>query len=238
MKAKVIATLQLSILLAELPALAAESIAVHTRKSATASSTKAQVASLPVLLKEVEAKYFKASTLTADFSESDQSTTTKQTKKSSGKIQFKRPGKLHWETTKPDHNILISDGKKFWFYTPPFDEGESGQYWEKDASKVQTKFAQGLLAGTFSYNVSSGNMTVTQTSGTDFIVIPKKGTGGTVRQAILKVNPQQKLITGVELLHKGGNTTQITLSNIQLGQPLDDSLFRFTPPPNTEKMKD
>lgn len=238
MKAKTVAILNLMVLVAGATALADEPIIVHTHKTPTASSTKARVAPLPALLKEVEAKYFKASTLTADFTESDQSATTKQTKKSSGKIEFKRPGKLHWETLKPDHNLLISDGKKFWFYTPPFDEGEAGQYWEKDASKIQTKFAHGLLSGTFSYNVSSGSMTVTQTSKTDFIVIPKKGTGGTIKQATLKVDPDKKLITGVELLHKGGNTSQINLSNIQLGQPLDDSLFHFTPPPNTEQMKE
>jgi outer membrane lipoprotein carrier protein len=243
MKSKSIAILSSVILTASATlqskgALADESIAVQHRKPPTTAPAKPKVAALPPLLKEVEAKYFKASTLTADFTESDQSATTKQTKKSSGKIQFKRPGKLYWETLKPDHNILISDGKKFWFYTPPFDEGEAGQYIEKDASKVQTKFAQGLLAGTFSYNVSSGNMTVKQVNATDFIVIPKKGTGGTVKQAILKVDPNQKLITGIDLVHKGGNTSQINLSNIQLAKPLDDSLFHFTPPPNTEQMKD
>ncbi|MFL5813838.1 MAG: outer membrane lipoprotein chaperone LolA [Bdellovibrionia bacterium] len=243
MKAKTVAILNLMVLMVSTPflskgVLADEPVAVHTRKTPNSVPAQKKSISLPPLLKEVEAKYFKASTLIADFIEADQSNTTKQTKKSSGKIQFKRPGKLHWETLKPDHNILISDGKKFWFYTPPFDEGEAGQYIEKDASKVQTKFAQGLLAGTFSYNVSSGNMTVTQTNATDFIVIPKKGTGGTVKQATLKVDPQQKLITGVDLQHRGGNTSHITLSNIQLGKPLDDSLFHFTPPPNTEQMKD
>jgi outer membrane lipoprotein carrier protein len=243
MKAKTVTILNLTVLLVSTPFLskgvrAEEPVAIHKRKPPAQAPTQKKAISLPPLLKEVEAKYFKASTLIADFTEADQSATTNQVKKSSGKIQFKRPGKLYWETLKPDHNILISDGKKFWFYTPPFDEGEAGQYIEKDASKVQTKFAQGLLAGTFSYNVSSGNMTVTQTNATSFIVIPKKGTGGTVKQATLKVDPQQKLIIGVDLLHKGGNTSQINLTNIQLGKPLEDSLFHFTPPPNTEQMKE
>jgi outer membrane lipoprotein carrier protein len=238
MNAQAFAILQWMILSASASALATESIIVETHKKPSPAPVKAHAAPLPALLKEVEAKYFKASTLIADFTESDQSAATKQTKKSSGKIQFKRPGKLHWETLKPDHNTLISDGKKFWFYTPPFDEGEAGQYWEKNASQVQTKFAQGLLAGTFSYNVSTGNMTVTQISPTDFIVIPKKGTGGTVKQATLKVDPQQKLIVGIDLQYRGGNSGQISLSNIELGKPLDDSLFHFTPPPHTEQMKE
>jgi outer membrane lipoprotein carrier protein len=160
------------------------------------------------------------------------------TKKSSGTIQFKRPGKIRWETLKPDRNLLVGDGKKFWFYTPPFDEGEAGQYFEKNANQVQTKFAQGLLAGTFSYNVATGAMTVQQKSATDFIVTPKKGTGGTVKEAILHIDPKNHLITGIDLAHRGGNKTQITLSSIELGKPLDDKIFRFTPPPNTEKVKE
>jgi outer membrane lipoprotein carrier protein len=238
MNKKLIATLQTTVLILSASALASESIRVESRKKPAAPVVKAATAPLPPLLKQVEAKYFKASTLIADFNETDESATTKQIKKSSGKIEFKRPGKIHWETLKPDHNILISDGKKFWYYTPPFDEGEAGQYWEKDASKVQTKFAHGLLAGTFSYNVSNGSMTVKQKSATEFIVIPKKGTGGTVKEAILQVDPAQKLIVGIDLLHRGGNKTKIALSNIQLGQPLDDSIFHFTPPPNTEQMKE
>jgi outer membrane lipoprotein carrier protein len=217
---------------------ASESVEVHVRKKVADPAVKIRSATLPPLLKEVEAKYFKASTLIAHFDEADQSATTKQTKKSSGKIQFKRPSKLHWETSKPDHNLLISDGKKFWFYTPPFDEGEAGQYWEKEASQVQTKFAQVLLSGTFSYNVANGSMNVRQTSPSDFIVTPKKGTGGTVKEATLHVDRTQKLITGVDLIHRGGNKSKITLTNIELGKPLDDSLFKFTPPPNTERIKE
>lgn len=216
-----------------------ESVSVEqVHKSASSPTAKKSAASLPPLLKEVEAKYFKASTLVADFDETNKSATTQKTKKSSGKIEFKRPGKLHWETVKPDHNLLVSDGKTFWFYTPPFDKDEAGQYWEKDASKVQTKFAQGLLAGTFSYNVSNHSMTVKQKSPTEFSVVPKKGTAGTVKEATLHVDPVQKLITGIDLVHKGGNTSQISLSNIQLGQPIEESLFHFTPPPNTEKLQE
>src|ERR1700737_2382648 len=116
MKTKAIAIFQFMALTASASALATESIIVESRKKPSPAPTKAHAAPLPALLKEVEAKYFKAATLIADFTEADQSATTKQTKKSSGKIQFKRPGKLHWETLKPDHNTLISDGKKFWFY--------------------------------------------------------------------------------------------------------------------------
>lgn len=207
------------------------------RPAAPPIQAKASVAvSLPPLLREVEAKYSQAQTLTADFTETSQVAALKQTKKSSGSLQFKRPGKVHWETKTPDKNLLIGDGKKFWYYTPPFDPTDSGQYMEKDASKVQTKLAQVLLSASFSSDAAMRAMQIKQVSPTEFALIPRKGTAGSVREARIKIDPAQKLITEVDLTHRGGNKSQIVLSKIELGKPLDESLFHFTPPPNTEKI--
>lgn len=206
-----------------------------------APAPKSAAPALPSLLKDVETKYTRASTLVADFTETSESAALKQTKKNSGTIQFKRPGKIRWETLKPDHNLLISDGKKFWFYTPPFDPTDpedKGQYWERDASKVQSRFAQALLSGSFSEQFKKHAMSVKQTAPSDFLVTPKKGTAATVQQATLHIDPKQKLITGISLVHRGGNKSEIKLSNIRLGQPLEDSLFHFTPPANAEKLEE
>ena len=86
--------------------------------ASTAPKTQPKQMSLPPLLKEVEAKYARAATVTANFSELDESGALKQKKKSSGNLEFKKPGKIRWETQSPDKNLLVSDGKKYWFYTP------------------------------------------------------------------------------------------------------------------------
>lgn len=90
---------------------------------------------LPKILQEVEAKYSKSATLQAEFTQVNDIAALKTKKTSSGHIMIKRPDKLRWETTKPDMNLLVSDGHHFWFYTPPFDEGEHGQVIEKKAAK-------------------------------------------------------------------------------------------------------
>ena len=131
---------------------------------------------LPPLLKEVEAKYARAATVTANFSEIDESGALKQKKKSSGGLEFKKPGKIRWENQSPDKNRLSAMAKTYWFYTPPFDPEEAGQYWVKEASQVQSKFAQTLLAGKFSGEGSVKPLAVKQISPTDFSIYPRKGT--------------------------------------------------------------
>ncbi|MBY0470007.1 outer membrane lipoprotein chaperone LolA [bacterium] len=193
------------------------------------------VQNIPEVLKLVEAKYAKAGTLVAKFSESVESLTTKTKKVSSGTIMIKRPNKVRWETKTPDPNLLVSDGKTFWNYTPPFDETEPGQLIERKTSQVQSQLANALLSGNFSM---SKNLKITQKSALEFLIVPKPGTAAGVKQALIRVNARTQTIEKVVLVHKGGNKSEISLQEIQLGKSLEDDLFHFTPPANTDRVKE
>jgi outer membrane lipoprotein carrier protein len=195
----------------------------------------AQPKHLPPLLKEIESKYTKSITLSADFSQKNRSAAFAREKISFGKIYFKRPSKFRWETLSPDPNITVSDGKKFWFYTPPFDADERGQIIERTASAIQSKLANALLSGSLSI---ARALSIRQLNPTTFQLVPFPGTADTVQKATLVVNPEQKLITKVILEHKGGNRSEISLSQITIGPQLADSLFVLIPPPNTDKLTD
>ncbi|MCM2276982.1 MAG: outer membrane lipoprotein chaperone LolA [Oligoflexia bacterium] len=191
--------------------------------------------SLPVILREIEAKYGEAGTFSARFSQINESATLKTRKTSSGTLLVKRPDKVRWETLAPDRNLLVSDGRKFWFYTPPFDEGENGQVVEKKSSAVKSKLAQALLSGSFS---AARDLKVKKAGDREFVLVPKAGTAGSVKEARVFVNPAEKLIQKVILLHRDGNRSEITLSEIELGKPLEDRLFTFQIPPNTDRLKE
>jgi outer membrane lipoprotein carrier protein len=189
---------------------------------------------LPQLLEEVEAKYIKASTMSADFTQKSVTEALGQTKISSGVLMAKRPNKVRWETLQPDKSILVSDGKTFWFYTPPFDEEERGQLIERKSSEVQSRLANALLSGSFSM---ARDMKISAKGDSAFILKPKSGTAGTVREAQVRINAD-KIIDQVILFHKGGNKAEIQLTNIKLGQELGDDVFIFTPPPNTDRIQE
>lgn len=183
---------------------------------------------------EIEKKYTQAGTISAHFSQSEDNKTLGKKKVSTGTIQVKRPGKIRWETEKPDPNLLVSNGKIFWFYTPPFDEGEPGQLIERKASEVQSQIATALLSGEFS---KVKGIRVQKKSDASFIITPKAGTAGTVLRALIELDLAQLLIQKVTLFHRGGNTAEITLSQIELGNPLKDDLFQFKAPPNTDRVR-
>ena len=207
----------------------------HLALAAQPKGKAPQVSSnLPPILQEVEKKDAQAATLEAEFTQVNDVAALKTKKTSSGFIMVKRPNKLRWETRKPDMNLLVSDGRRFWFYTPPFDEGEHGQVIERRSSEVNSRLANALLSGSFSV---AHDMKISQESSSKFLLIPKPGAAGTVIRAEIEVNPDQKLIQKVVLEHKGGNRSEITLSKIELGKTIGDEAFVFVPPANTDKVE-
>jgi len=191
-------------------------------------------AGLPPILKEVEAKYTAGKTLTAKFEQTNWVASLKRKQVSSGLIFVQRPDKFRWETASPDKNILVGDGKTYWFYTPPFDETEHGQLIIRKSSQIQSKLANALLSGSLS---SMKDVKVMQDTPTQFVLTPKKGTAGDVVQTSIEIDLEKKLIKKVYLEHKDGNHTEITLSEIELGKKLDEGLFTFVTPKNTDIVK-
>ena len=191
---------------------------------------------LPALLEEVQAQYQKSGGIEAQFDQVTDIKATKQVKKAEGKIWTKRPNKLRWETINPDPNILVSDGKTFWFYTPPFEKGDRGQVIIKKTAQVQTQFLNALLSGTFSF--SNGSATIETKSSNEFVLKPKAGTAGDVQTAEITIDPAKHTVSRIVLAHTSGNKTEIKLKEINLNAKLEEKLFHFTPDRNTDKISE
>jgi outer membrane lipoprotein carrier protein len=192
------------------------------------------VTKLPELLQEVQNQYQKSSGIQAEFSESTDIKATKQIKKAKGRIWIKRPNKLRWETLEPDPNILVSDGKTFWFYTPPFDKDERGQVIIKKTAQVQTQFLNALLSGSFDFE--KGTTSIESRGANAFLLKPKTGTAGDVQVAQITIDPEKHTISEVILTHSSGNQTTIKLQKIDLNAKFDEKLFKFVPDRRTEKI--
>jgi outer membrane lipoprotein carrier protein len=200
---------------------------------APAKSRKA----LPQLLAEVEAHYAKSGSLSAEFAQEDLSATFGEKKSSQGTLAWKAPDSLRWETKAPEANLLVSNGKTVWVYTPPFDESENGQVIVRKASEVKSRLLDALLAGRFSKAMQQG-LTIESLPKRTFALKPKKGAGGTLKQAVVTIGDEQPVIAKVAIEYKDGNQSTIQLSNIKMGEALAKSLFEFKVPPRTDVVKE
>jgi outer membrane lipoprotein carrier protein len=200
----------------------------------TASKAKAEV---PEALQKVETRYKQAGSLEALFEQEEVSKALGDTKKSQGKISWKAPNRLRWETETPDPNLLVSDGKTVWFYTPPFDETEKGQVIIRKASQLKNRLIDALLAGRFSAAVKQG-LRIEVLPENRFKLLPRKGTVGGLKVAQVQIEPEKSQITQVSLEYRDGNRSSISLSSIELGKAIPSESFSFKLPARTDILKE
>lgn len=189
---------------------------------------------IPLLISKLEKKYSAAKTLSVQFEQVRVSSLTKQNEKSTGKIFFFRPNRIRWETETPEKSLLVSNGKTFWFYTPPFSPGDAGQVAERRSQDVQSQFAQDLLSGRLSV---SKETRIEDLGSSRFRLTPKKGAAGSVKTAEITIDSKSLTIQKLELIHEDGSRVELTFSKIELGTPLDAKLFTFKAPPNTQRIQ-
>jgi outer membrane lipoprotein carrier protein len=192
---------------------------------------------LPRLLAEVEASYAKSGSISAEFTQEDLSATFGEKRISQGTLAWKSPDSLRWETKAPEANLLVSNGKTVWVYTPPFDESENGQVIIRKASKVKSRLLDALLAGRFSRALQQG-LTIQALPKRSFALLPGKGVTGTLKQAVVTIGDDQPVIAKVAIEYKDGNKSTIQLSSIKMGEKLAKSLFEFKIPPRTDIVKE
>ena len=77
-------------------------------------------------LTSVEAAFVPKS-FVATFEQKYQSRLSKKWKKSRGVLSYLFPGMIKLEVNYPERELIISNPKKTWIYTPPFIDGEKGQ---------------------------------------------------------------------------------------------------------------
>lgn len=189
-------------------------------------------------LDEMRAKYKNVKSLTAEFEQKIKNAALGSTKESSGRIYIKRPNMFRWETHEPQASILVGNGRKVWFYTPPFREDEKGQVMAKKAADVQSRLAIDLLSGQAALSKS---FKIKELKNGVFDLVPLKPSGDIAHIALF-LEKSTNLVYKLTLYTITGNETELTLKKLTLGTKpgevsLADSMFNFTPPPNTEEIQ-
>ena len=66
----------------------------------------------------VQQKYDHVADFTADFTHTYEGGVLKKTITERGTVQVKRPGRMRWDYTSPEHKLFVSDGRRIYSYVP------------------------------------------------------------------------------------------------------------------------
>ncbi|MBE3725279.1 outer membrane lipoprotein chaperone LolA [Vibrio parahaemolyticus] len=159
----------------------------------------------------------------ADFSQQVISPEGETVMEGEGTVEIARPSLFRWSTTFPDENLLVSDGKTLWYYSPFIEQVSI--YWQEQATE-QTPFV--LL--TRNRASDWDNYKISQ-KGNEFTLIP---TAVDSTQGQFQINIDATgVVKGFNVIEQDGQKGLFTFSNVKLGKPKADR-FTFTVPKGVE----
>lgn len=190
-----------------------------------------QTSELDQLINGLQTKYNKLASLSADFTQIHNSGS--QSRRESGRVLLRKPGKMRWDYTSPETKLFISDGKTLYEYVPA----------EKYASKSSIKDS-GDMRAPFAFLLGRGNLRrdfkiiefakeAPARAGNKVLrMIPKRAAD--FRELLVEVEPSNLQIARLTLIESGGSRSDFLFSNVQENPAISPAQFVFKAPPGVE----
>ena len=181
---------------------------------------------------KVDERYNHMQTLEAQFSESYSG--AGMSRKESGTLILKKPGRMRWDYDEPRPKMFLTDGKTAWFYVPgerqvrrapvkDIDDLRSPLRYLLGKAKLEKEFVD-LAIDANAKPVNPGDVVLRG--------VPK-GMQDRVGKTLLEVTPDG-LIVRILVEELDGSVTEFRFLQQKENVQVPDQRFRFTPPPGVE----
>ena len=176
--------------------------------------------------------YNKAVDFSANFQQKTFNRTLNKWVEASGKVFFKKKGKMRWEYKGDNAQIIVSNGIIMWIYQPQAKQVLIGNI-KNSLSKTPADFLEGIgkLKKEFNYKL----LNLKEYSGDKYYAVefvPKEKNPNLSRM-IMIINRKNFKIIEIRTFDFFHNENRILFSNCKINSKLPDSLFSFTPPKGT-----
>jgi len=195
-----------------------------------ASSPAAESKDAEAVVEALQNRVNATADFVADFRQETEIKTLNRTIKASGKVYFKRPGKMLWRYDEPKGQYVLADGKDLYMYQPEQAQVIKTPLRSAFRSDVPLSFLLGIgsLKRDFQYRLKPAE------KGINVIQLTPKTELGQVGELLLGVDAKDSELQWVRIQDAVGNVTSVRFSSIQRGVGVKDSLFRAEIPQGAE----
>ena len=175
----------------------------------------------------LQTRFGEASQLSARFEQRSESTAYPEPQRSSGAVEFAKPGKMRWEYEKPQASLVVSDGETMWIVDP-------------EAKEVQRlPVDQGFLSGTPLHVLLNGGVLEDafelsaegcSTGPVTLRLVPREA--ATYESLELLVDAASGDVRQTRLADLLGTVTTVDLSELQVDPGLGPERFVYVPSPD------
>ncbi|MFC1843627.1 outer membrane lipoprotein carrier protein LolA [Thermodesulfobacteriota bacterium] len=201
--------------------------------------TAAQSFNAVAIAQKLQNTYETAVNLVAEFNQTTSMKFSGRVRKGSGSMIFLRPGRLRWDYISPDHQVLISDGKSISMYF----EKNNQMIISNARDYLQSDVTYSFFAGTGEilkdFNIAEPDFENTSENSHLIKLIPKS-THPHVASIHAWITDKTFLLEHLQIVDHFDTVTDLFFKNILIdsnsygGREITENLFSFTPPANTE----
>ncbi len=201
--------------------------------SARAPSSQASAQSeLDQLINALQTKYNRLSSLAADFTQI-YTAPGERTRRESGRVLLKKPGRMRWDYTSPETKLFVSDGRWVYEYVPA--EGYATRSSVKESDDLRAPFAfllgRGNLRRDFKL-IEFASEAPTKAGNKVLRMVPKRAAD--FKELVIEVDPNSLQLSRLSLIESGGARSDFIFSNVQENVATNAAQFAFKAPAGVE----
>ena len=178
------------------------------------------------IVDSLQKNYDATSDFTADFRQETEVKNLNRTLKASGKLSFKRPGKMLWLYDEPKNQFVLADGNHLYFYQPDQNQVIKSPLKNAFRGDIPLSFLLGLGNLKKDFNAALKASEPNQ----NVLRLEPKGEAGGYSEILIGVSKPAADILWVSVRDAANNLTTLRFSNMRKGVGLKDSLFQVQLP--------
>ncbi|MEW6208748.1 MAG: outer membrane lipoprotein chaperone LolA [Acidobacteriota bacterium] len=182
------------------------------------------------LIDGLQAKYSRMQGLAADFIQVYHASDGR-TKRESGTLLLKRPGKARWNYFSPEQKVFVSDGKNIFFYVSGEKYATRSAIKQSVDPQIPFLFLLGRtnIRRAFSSIEAMPDERAVESGNVVLRLVPKRAPED-FKRILAEVSPQRFSVTRLVIIERSGARMDFHLKNVRENHTASDSEFLFTPP--------
>jgi outer membrane lipoprotein carrier protein len=197
-----------------------------------AANTSAADDELDQLVRGLQSRYSRLVSLSADFTQI-YTAPGERTRRETGQMLLKKPGKMRWNYTSPEPKLFISDGKIMYEYVPA--ERMATRVKVRDSADLRAPFmfllGRGDLRRDFS-KIQFSDESPARAGSRVLQLLPKRNED--FRALLVEVDPADARIGRLSILDQRGRRSDFLFSNVRENVIAADQEFVFRAPAGVE----
>lgn len=188
------------------------------------------------IARQTDEHYNRLKTFKTDFTETYQGPGISRTE--SGTLWLKKPGRMRWEYRQPREKLFLTDSHTAFFYVPGERQARKTPLRNLDDIRSPLRYLLGKtrLEKELDGLSLAADHTPARAGDTVLRGVPKN-MKDRISEVLLEISPSFQ-IDRIVIREIDGSTTDFVFSNTLENVPVEDSLFRFTPPPGVEVIEE